>query len=140
MTNEKDLLALLSEHMEAGSWEEQITEFAHSHLDAFKANLDEMLESRPAGEHHHGLYEVYRDFVALTDHLLEEFLEEHGLKQQDFIEICHRAREAEDGNCSLIDGLLSATDYKQFVSFMLDFQNEADGNEEESLTFEPPPR
>ncbi|CAE8631020.1 unnamed protein product [Polarella glacialis] len=105
-------------HLEDGAWEAGLTTFALSHSDAFKAYVEEMQQSRPVGEHHHGLHE-------------------EGLGQADFVDLCKQAKESE-ANWSLIDALLSATEYQQFVGFMLDYM--AEDEDTEPVVFDPPAR
>ncbi|CAE8595308.1 unnamed protein product [Polarella glacialis] len=124
-------------HLEDGAWEAGLTTFALSHSDAFKAYVEEMQQSRPVGEHHHGLHEAYQEFVTLTDSMLNDFLVREGLGQADFVDLCKQAQESE-ANWSLIDALLSATEYQQFVGFMLDFM--AEDEDTEPVVFDPPAR
>eukprot|EP00931_Biecheleriopsis_adriatica_P036891 TRINITY_DN21196_c0_g1_i2.p1 TRINITY_DN21196_c0_g1~~TRINITY_DN21196_c0_g1_i2.p1 ORF type:complete len:132 (-),score=30.67 TRINITY_DN21196_c0_g1_i2:149-544(-) len=77
----------LALYLENGSWEAKLTDFATAHSEAFKSCINEMLESRPGGEHHHGLYAAYRDFVALTDDVLDGFRQKEGLSQAAFLSL-----------------------------------------------------
>eukprot|EP00931_Biecheleriopsis_adriatica_P036890 TRINITY_DN21196_c0_g1_i1.p1 TRINITY_DN21196_c0_g1~~TRINITY_DN21196_c0_g1_i1.p1 ORF type:complete len:195 (-),score=58.92 TRINITY_DN21196_c0_g1_i1:6-590(-) len=129
----------LALYLENGSWEAKLTDFATAHSEAFKSCINEMLESRPGGEHHHGLYAAYRDFVALTDDVLDGFRQKEGLSQAAFLSLYREAQDTGE-NTDFLEALLSATEYQRFVQFMLEFIDEeaADGNE--PLSFEPPLR
>eukprot|EP00928_Gymnodinium_smaydae_P093497 TRINITY_DN77701_c0_g1_i1.p2 TRINITY_DN77701_c0_g1~~TRINITY_DN77701_c0_g1_i1.p2 ORF type:complete len:154 (-),score=38.54 TRINITY_DN77701_c0_g1_i1:289-750(-) len=130
----------LAAYLDEGGWEEALTAFASQRQEAFERYIEEMQVARPAGEHHHGLYEAYREFVELTDDMLQSFRESEGLSEDEFLDRC-RLLDREGVECNgILDALLAATEYEQFVQFMLDFLEEGDTQEGEPPAFAPAPR
>lgn len=114
----------LAAHLAAGDYETLLCNFFTYQHAMFEACFEEMKATHSEGEHHLALYQLYQSFTQLTEGVLQDFLTIEGISQEHFLQMCLHTREMCRDEPSVVDSLLSATDYREFVEFAIDFLEE----------------
>eukprot|EP00947_MAST-08B_sp_MAST-8B-sp1_P003727 g3727.t1 len=74
------------------------------------------------GEHRHQYYELYHEYTALLESLLDGFIKDQGLTSRDFFSELKAAEQVDPQAEQIIQYMLGATDYVRFVDLLCDRQ------------------
>eukprot|EP00742_Colponemidia_sp_Colp-10_P002907 GILJ01003104.1.p1 GENE.GILJ01003104.1~~GILJ01003104.1.p1 ORF type:complete len:166 (-),score=24.01 GILJ01003104.1:324-773(-) len=128
------LIHRLEDFCTAARFTSAIDDFISAHVDDFDFGEEQKLI----------YYERYQEYIQLIERMLDEFLQNEGVTQDEVFALCSKLTEADPGSVTCVDYLLAVTEYEQFHQLMLDFKNlrnwefDADDAQSDALSWDAP--
>uniref|UniRef100_A0A7S3DCL9 Cilia- and flagella-associated protein 36 n=1 Tax=Palpitomonas bilix TaxID=652834 RepID=A0A7S3DCL9_9EUKA len=121
--NTPDIILRLADYLGQG-------DFA-SHIEAFLDEYATKVKAGPSSEEHdHESHDIHLKFIALTEKLLEGFVKEEGLSNEEFKAICSEAQSRDEVSANFLEALIASWEYPTFLSLAHDYAEEMKEREE----------